>query len=250
MFRNARKMVRFRLSTLLVILAVAAIWMALISNRARNQQLAIAWLQSQGATVRMDWQFIREQGIDRFIGKSNHSPPGPTWIRRRLGDDYFQTVIGIEGSIEDLQRISCLTELRWLNLRNSQLANIEELAHFRRLERLTLCNTQVSDISPLRDSVRLESLHLTGSPVEDLSALTHASELQELGLNGTDVIQLDSLPQLPKLRILHVDRVQLTELEPFHNMASLTQLRIHDNTISDDELASIRASLPHLMVSR
>ena len=77
-----RRILQFSVRSLLVAMTLLAGWLAVVTSRARNQQETVKSLNELGWHVRYDWQ-------DSLLSK----PRGPAWIRRIVGDDYFQSVV-------------------------------------------------------------------------------------------------------------------------------------------------------------
>ena len=249
---HRRRFVRFSLRTLLVVLTLVAGFLSIQVNRANHQRAVVRWLAENNASVSYDWQFYeRADGVKLFIGDSGNQPPGPIWLRRQIGDEYFQSVIGIDASVGDVSQLAGLTELEWLTLRETPVSDITPLARLKRLERLNLIDTQVRNLSPLSGLSNLEGLHLIGSPVTDLSPLSKLTKLEEISLGDTLVRDLSPLASLPDLRILHLDGTQATDLQAqLRDLTTLTDLRIHDPSFSNDQLRALQRALPNCRVSR
>src|SRR5262245_48745990 len=82
---------RFSLRGVLVAIAVIAVLLWIPIQRARNQKRAVEAIQRLGGSVEYDY---RAQDLKE--------PPGPVWLRRLLGDDFFQSVYMIEFDGKDL----------------------------------------------------------------------------------------------------------------------------------------------------
>lgn len=74
---------RFSLRAFLSAFIVVAVLLATLTNRAREQRETVAGLRALGWQVQYDWQ------------GSLHGPPGPAWLRRIVGDDYFEEVVQV-----------------------------------------------------------------------------------------------------------------------------------------------------------
>lgn len=91
----------FSLRTLVVLLTALAVWLGVIVNRAREQQEAVNAIEALGGRVGYDWEMIDVpyrgdfappiMTNNRFI--TTTEPRGPSWLRRLIGDDYFQRVV-------------------------------------------------------------------------------------------------------------------------------------------------------------
>ena len=75
---------QFSLRTLLVAMLLLAVWLAVTTNRVRDQRRAVAALMDLGWSVQYDWE-----------RRSTSEPHGPKWLRRIIGDDYFQKVVHV-----------------------------------------------------------------------------------------------------------------------------------------------------------
>lgn len=76
-----RRWLQFSLRTAFVVLTVFAIWLGVIVSRAREQRAAVVEIQKLGGLAYYDWFYQDTEG-----------PPGPAWLRRLIGDDFFQDV--------------------------------------------------------------------------------------------------------------------------------------------------------------
>jgi hypothetical protein len=124
--------------------SLVAIWLSVIANSAREQKSVVAKLHEASIAVHYDYQrevlttteltFPAGHTVRRFYPKSFSNqilaPPGPKWLRRLIGDDYFQTVYAVsiydniqadqwtskyrayvEASLPELHRLSNLKEI-------------------------------------------------------------------------------------------------------------------------------------------
>ena len=97
-----RRWLQFSLRGFLVALTAFAIWLGVIANRAREQREAVKAIEAKGGIVQYDWQvdLKRMSKIEGFEGykviRKYGSPGGAAWLRRRIGNDYFQKVVTVE----------------------------------------------------------------------------------------------------------------------------------------------------------
>ena len=83
--------------TLLVLAAlcpIASSWLSVRLQHLKRQREAIVEIESSGGLVFYDYQVSRNGLTDS--PDWNQVPPGPNWLRRWLGDDFFATVVGME----------------------------------------------------------------------------------------------------------------------------------------------------------
>src|SRR6185295_497961 len=99
-----RRLVQFRLLTLLLVVTLAASVLGWWHNTARRQQAAVAELQIQGVRVWYDFQ----------VDPSSHAPR-PKWLLNALGVDCFANVDMVEVSAKsssvDLEALERLPEI-------------------------------------------------------------------------------------------------------------------------------------------
>jgi len=135
---------RFSLRLLLVAMTIVAVLLAVWAEGARKQRAGVAWVLKQGGHISFDYQGPEADGTYRTDAK----PPGPKWLRDRLGIDYLATVTGVildRDEITDLAPLTNLPGLRSVALMNhvhpnTDFSPLQELPH---LEELYLCYTGI-----------------------------------------------------------------------------------------------------------
>jgi hypothetical protein len=161
-------------------------WFVANMVAAARQKAAVEYIENLGAVVWFDYQF---DASGREIPEAE--PPGPFWLRRILGDDFF-------------------TNVTKLHLRDLSDDKLDCLDAFGRLEWLDLTDTQVTDagLAHVSGLIQLRTLNLRATRVGDagLDNLRTLKKLQTLDLDGTDVgdaglLQIAGLPQLRTLNL-------------------------------------------------
>ena len=116
--RRRRRWSRYMLQgTLLLalLLAIPCSWLAVKMERAERQRAVVEEFENLGGVVWYDYQFDRAD----IPNAEQAEPPGPPWLRRLLGDDFFtnvtkldlmQTEIG-DAALNDLEVLSELQSL-------------------------------------------------------------------------------------------------------------------------------------------
>ena len=79
-----RRWLQFSLSSIFLLVTVLGVWLGIVVNQAREQREAVAAIKAAGGVVYYDW----EEHHDPF-GDEDAVPPGPAWLRRFIGDDFF-----------------------------------------------------------------------------------------------------------------------------------------------------------------
>jgi hypothetical protein len=108
---------------------------------------------------------------DYEIGASNNripnaQPPGPPWLRKLLGDDFFASVGWVslrEATDAALKRIEALARLRELDLTNTSITNagLEHLKGLTQLKALRLERDHVTDAAVQRLQQALPNCRIT-----------------------------------------------------------------------------------------
>ncbi|HJT35803.1 MAG TPA: hypothetical protein VJ783_27490 [Pirellulales bacterium] len=147
---------QFSLRALFVLVTAVGVWLGVQVNSARRQAAIVAAIEQVDGFVYYDWQFDQDdQETD-----ATH-PPGPTWLRKLIGDDYFQTVIAV-----------CIYDP---HLKEDLLPAVDELPALRTL---VLHETQTGDALMRRISklIHLWCLDISQTKVSD-AGLVHLSRL-------------------------------------------------------------------------
>lgn len=159
----------------MLLLAVGIGW---VTQRVQRQRQAVSRIVGYGGHVNYDYQF---DGAGKFrrdaFGNAlrDLEPAGPRWLRKLLGDDYFQTPVKV-----------------WLESE----------------EGVGFIDAELESLAPSLESLpNMKSLSLVGSPITDqgLVHLRGLSQLVELDCRGTKVTDqgIESLQQhLPRCKII------------------------------------------------
>lgn len=218
-----RNWIQFSLRALLAVTAVLGVWLGIRVNAARRQREAVSHVLNVGGSVSYDYHKVDADKPNMFNFKA--SPPGPDWLRRVLGDEYFQEVVRISlrdkpVTDDDLKELKQFSKLENLDLSNTRItsAGLSHLVELTNLKCLSLWNTRVDDtgLQHLEHLKNLRQLILDGTQVTDagIKHLEHLNELHEwLGLVDTEVTDagLEHLVAFTKLKHLNLRRTKVTE---------------------------------------
>jgi hypothetical protein len=248
---------RVSLRSLLLLTTILAIWLAYVSNRARQQRVVVERLNELGARIEYDFQ----QNAQR-AGKIGTGPPGWPWLRKLIGDEYFQDVVSVHviaTSEEDLQAISKLTRLEKLVLDRSNITDAS-LLHLRNLKRIDFLSLRVPDLTSeglghLENMRKLRELILEGCHSVDDAGLVHLGKLTQLrflNLQGTSVrgpglVHLANLPYLTHLPIgwTPLDDRAIPLLAKFQ---ALKELHLGVSKISEEKIYELHDALPECTI--
>jgi hypothetical protein len=173
---RGRRWYQFSLRSMLIftfVCAVASAWVARRMEQKRKVQEAVEAIIQKGGRVYYDYQTQEFGGFN-----ATAQPPGPEWLLRLLGKNFFAEIEDVDFSAgarratdADLVHLNVLPNLRALLLRDAKisddgLANLEELTKVRALD---LSGATVTDagLVHLQGLTSLTWLDLRGTQVTD-----------------------------------------------------------------------------------
>ena len=218
-----RILIRPRISfrVLLVIVMIAGLGLAWISNRAASQKASVSWVIQNGGTVEYDFE-TNDTGM-LPVGWPEHVDQR-SWMVKKLhsliGVDYFANVESVSLShtdVRSLDKISTLKHLKYLDLDKTQVSDLNQLNAFSELICLSLTKTQVDDLAPLKKLRQLEFLWISQTRITTIVDLSECSRLQVIGLNDTQITEIKAAYQLPNLQhlICNNTKIDLDKLREF-----------------------------------
>lgn len=103
---TTRRYARYSLRTLFVFVALAGCGSASI-KRAFDQREAVTAIEATGGIVVFDWQTHDDRAAQICSVCTKAGPHGPGWLRKLLGDDFFQEVrlIGFDPKRADVKKL-------------------------------------------------------------------------------------------------------------------------------------------------
>ena len=183
--RPRRRWLQYSLRSLSILFVLAAIgmaWLATVKKSAERQKLAVEAIVKGGGSVGYDYQFRTFPSGTSYI--DNATPPGPAWLRRLLGDDFFTNVV--EAGIvtrPGLDQLTQLPKIQRLELEGLAVVDstLDQLKDLNRLDGLCLKNTSITDkgMEKLAELTQIKSLELYGNVnvtddgLKGVSKLTH-----------------------------------------------------------------------------
>ena len=87
-----RRWLQFSLRTLFILTALLAVWLGFYVKRVRDQRETVAAILKAGGTVAYDYQSPPKVSPGGPLYPTAR-PPGPSWLRNLIGEDYFVTVV-------------------------------------------------------------------------------------------------------------------------------------------------------------
>ena len=251
--KRKRRWFQFSLRSLLIftlIVAIPCAWLGRKIEQKRRDRETIESIVMAGGAVRYDFQF---DSSHRFIEDARS--PGPEWLRRLCGENFFGEVCEVEvkGGDRELEGISGWTQLQSLELDGNTVTamGLDGLDSLPRLRWLSLSGITDATLAGLRKAKNLESLDLDQTKVSDagLRHIRGLTNLQELRLANCNVTNegMESIRPLVKLRQLwlQVTRVGDRGTVIVGRLPQLDTLSLAETAITDQALENIKA-LTHL----
>ena len=263
-----RRRFQFSLRSLLLLVLVVAIpcsWLSVEMKAARKQHAIVEAIQSLGGQVTYD-----HQDIDPFRSSFNiipPVPPGPAWLRERLGVDLLANVAAArlaKGRLDigdaELEYIRELTQLQVLSLNGTKVseAGLEKLKGLTQLQFLDLSDTNVGDagMEHLKALTQLSELHLDGTKISNVGMeyLSELTQLDFLELAGTKVgdAGLEHLKRLTQLQWLNLAGTKVGDagLEHLKGLRQLEELNLCGTNVSDAGVRRLQMVLPNMHIQR
>ncbi len=218
LWQSKRRWYQYSLRTLLIIVtlfAVACSWFTVKMRQAKRQREAVEAFSKLGGTIAYDYQL---DAFGHFM--QGTKPPGPTWLRKFLGDDFFCTVVdAVPKNDTSILILKDFSRIQYLYLFNSQVtdAGLENLKGLTQLKELYVNSTEVTDagLEHIKGLTQLQRLHLLDTKVTDvgLERFKELTQLKELDLSGTKVTDtgMEYLKGLSQLRVLLIQNTKVTD---------------------------------------
>jgi hypothetical protein len=264
-----RRWFSLSLRGLMLLVLVVGGGMGWKARRARLQQRAVATIQGLHGSVIYDWEYA-----GNYVMKKPASvPTAPSWLRRALGDEYFQEVAavilptesGLPPAFDESRgpfdpkvaqmllddQLACLDGLDWIEclwLQGGRLKpeGLERLARQGRLKDLWLeiDALDADGLAHLGGLTNLEKLSVTVKRGDfgDLAFLDRLTKLRSLQLVEVPVTDagLAHIGRLSKLESLNIDGSELTDagLAHLEGLKALQSLALYSTSgITDAGLA-------------
>jgi hypothetical protein len=257
---------QFSLRSLLVavtLFGIACSWFAVKMGQANRQKKAVEALLKSGGIVYYDYQYDDSGSLSKafFVGKA--TPPGPTWLRQWLGDDFVTNAVNLlpeRITDADLEHLKDLPRLKAISLHSSKITDdgLKRIKALGQLETLDLQSTEITDagLETLKEFPALKWLSLFNTKITDagLKKLQGLTNLQVLDLSETEVSDsgLENIEGLIHLKVLRLDHTNVTDAGLVHlqGLSQLEILYLANAKVSDEGVENLRKALPKLEIVR
>ena len=245
-----RRWYQFSLRTLLVLITLICLgpggFVAYEQQKARRQRAAVAFIEKIGGRVAYDHDAVKRSALMRAV----------------LGDDRCAHVSSISlrppesrQGFPTLKKFPGLTDLYVNDASNADLVHLKPLANLRWLD---LRETEVTSegLLHLAGLTELEGLQLYGTGVDD-AGVAHLASLQKLTLldlrktRVTDAC-LAGLSRFESLERLYLYRTKVADsgIEQLATSRHLNYLDVTDTEVTDAGVAKLQLALPMLQIDR
>ena len=241
-----RRWYQYSLRSLLgtaIVVGLAMTWLVAQKRNADRQRAVVESILEGGGSVRYDYQY--DESGDEITSAEPPQPPGPHWLRRLLGDDFFANVVyaDIPSGIKDVDALTHL-RLALTNDRRFSDADLKPLGSLTKLEML-----EVGDFSQITDTgmaylgdlrslrfLGLDNTRITDAGLKHLANLDRIQDLSLLGTRVSDLRPLEKMTGLKKLDLIGtlVDDASLKTLAHFGRLEELglTYTQVHGEGLS------------------
>lgn len=246
--RRRRFAISLRASMLLILLVALLIgWKV---DRAHMQRRLVAAIRAADGEVEYDFQ-----------SAGAAVPSGPIWLRRLVGDEYFQEVervVLLSDEPKVMAAVGQLDRLKTLVIHYLEYNPGNALSEIGKLKRLNIL--VLFDAQDLRDEMlasldglpELGELHILDARLGDtgLVRLGHLPKLEilEISSSGSGSVHITdagveavarSMPSLRELEILEESNVTDAALASVERLSKLTTIRLGGPTITDVGMAHL-----------
>ncbi|KAJ3247503.1 hypothetical protein HDU77_008551 [Chytriomyces hyalinus] len=128
-----------------------------------------------------------------------------------------------------------LTQLTYLNLTQSSITDICDIASLSSLTELNISATNVHEITPLASLPHLRTLSLALLDIHDIAAISRLTMLETLDLSGSELLDLSMLRNLTNLRKLDLSNMPVSNLSPLSGLSNLRHLYLYNTHATDLE---------------
>lgn len=145
------------------------------------------------------------------------------------------TEVNVAGdeNIEDLNPLSELSELRFLNCSDTKVSDINPIRNLNKIKELNISGTDVADISNLKYANVVQVFKADNTPISDISVVSFFKDLNNLSLANTNVKDINPIAVCTNLTTLNLSGTQITDLTPLTNLLNLYDLDISNTPMSD-----------------
>jgi hypothetical protein len=249
-----RRFFQISIRTLLLLttlIAVALGILARVNHRVQEQKIAVARIKAIGGQVLYNY----EEG--KSPARQTRTPPGWPWLRKLVGDEYFQDVVGItlDGtpvSDADLGVISRLRGMKTLSVNGREKTEnsryvIRKPFHYPEPVFSRITDDGIQRLGPQRN-LQVAMLAHTSIGDEGVKGIALWPRLEVLNLEGTQVTSggIELIEKLEHLKSLNLRKTKIDDsaVASLCRLWTLKQLDLTGTEVSGVGLFKLKAELP------
>lgn len=130
-----------------------------------------------------------------------------------------------------------------VKLPTSNIANLEPFQYLERVTELVLFENRISDIKPLVNLPNLRHLNLIDNNIVFLDGV-ETLKTTELYLGDNLITDVTPLSNMTNLKVLGLKNNKIKDVSSLKSLIGLTQLNLSGNPIDNNQVQSLRGSLP------
>lgn len=157
-------------------------------------------------------------------------------------------VSGDSATNEELLKIAAVDSLNLAG--NRFIIDIGPLSAFNNLKYLNISDTRIENLEPIRFSLRLEKLIAANSKVDKLNLLEYFEKLTVLDVSNTSITDISALGRLKALKDLNLSFTFVTIFDPLQLLENLEKVNLSNTAFSFPALLTSSPNLYHLDLSR
>jgi len=254
---NAPIRIRFGVTSLLVFVTLASIWLAKISSEARQQKSAVKKIRTNGGTVSFDTNFNVDYSLRSFLGEEYFRTVTEVRLTPSYGTDHSSARAKSADAFFDA--LASLADMETLKIGNNRYVSDSDLAHLKSLSNLTKLHMSETDIHgtglvhvstlPKLERILLSHTHLQDSSLKHLGRMESLTEVfldntKVTDAGMTDLVKAKALREL-SLRFTNITDIGLMQLE---QLKQLEMLDVDGTFVTSEGVSRFRQAVPNCRV--
>ena len=106
--------------------------------------------------------------------------------------------------LQNLMPVSRLTNLRSLNISNTEIGFLQPIQNLANLESLDISHTYIKSIEPLKEMANLKQLNISSTPIADLTPLANDKSIEVIVADSTGIGEAQIIALKESQRQVHV----------------------------------------------
>lgn len=149
-------------------------------------------------------------------------------------------------SIDNIEYISNLTELEFLNIGGNSITDLSPLATLKKLKELNVSCNNINNIEPISKIITLTHLNLHKNQIVDLSPLENLINLKELDIDDNKFTSIAPVSSLKELNtIWSRSNIQVSDYLSLNRNEKLKHLNIKWSHVDNTIIKELRKQLPN-----